>query len=114
VVRLDCRHCDRTGGYGLAGLMRRFGPAAGLPEVLVALSADCPAGRTAASTDPAALAFPTFQVTVALCGPHQPPASGHFVALIGGSPACSVAPGGSPCSSATPIYSAGLPRRGWG
>ena len=30
VVRLDCRYCDRTGRYGLAGLVQRFGAAAGL------------------------------------------------------------------------------------
>jgi hypothetical protein len=36
VVRLSCRYCDRTGRYGLAGLVRRFGPAAGLPDVLAA------------------------------------------------------------------------------
>jgi hypothetical protein len=42
LVRIDCQYCDRTGRYGLAGLERRFGPAAGLPDVLAALSADCP------------------------------------------------------------------------
>jgi hypothetical protein len=39
VVRLDCRHCLRSGRYRLAVLIERYGPAAGLPEVL---SADCP------------------------------------------------------------------------
>ena len=42
VVRIDCRHCDRTGRYGLAGLVRLYGPTAALPEVLAVLSADCP------------------------------------------------------------------------
>jgi hypothetical protein len=42
VVRVTCRRCDRAGRYRLAGLVERFGPAAGLPDVLEALAADCP------------------------------------------------------------------------
>jgi hypothetical protein len=42
LVRIDCRYCNRTGRYGLARLVQRFGPAAGLPDVLAALSAGCP------------------------------------------------------------------------
>jgi hypothetical protein len=42
VVRIECRYCDRTERYGLAWLVRRFGPAAALPEVLAALFTDCP------------------------------------------------------------------------
>jgi hypothetical protein len=42
VVRVTCRRCDRAGQYRLAGLVERFGPAAGLPDVLEALAADCP------------------------------------------------------------------------
>ncbi len=41
VVRLDCRECSRAERYALAWLVERFGPAAGLSDVLAALSADC-------------------------------------------------------------------------
>jgi hypothetical protein len=45
VVRIDCRRCDRAGGYRRAILVERFGPAASLPDVLGALFADCPRRR---------------------------------------------------------------------
>lgn len=41
VVRITCLYCPRAGQYHLARLVERFGPAAGLPEVLAMLSADC-------------------------------------------------------------------------
>ncbi len=41
VVCIDCRRCDRTGRYGLAELVQRFGPAASFSDVLAAVSADC-------------------------------------------------------------------------
>ena len=40
-VRVACTKCSRFGKYQLPALIRRYGPAAGLPEVLAALSADC-------------------------------------------------------------------------
>ena len=58
VVRIDCRHCDRSGRYGLALLVRRYGPAAGLPEVLAALSADCPRRQDWRITGPCSAGFP--------------------------------------------------------
>jgi hypothetical protein len=54
VVRIECQYCDRTERYGLAWLVRRFGPAAALPEVLAALSDDCPRRHT----EPCGAAFP--------------------------------------------------------
>ena len=58
VVRIDCRYCDLTERYGLAGLVRRFGPAAGLSDVLEALSADCPRRQNWHSTGPCGAGFP--------------------------------------------------------
>src|SRR3954454_9241461 len=58
VVRLDCPYCDRTGRYGLAGLVHRFGPAACLPDVLAALSADCPRRRAWRTRGPCGAGFP--------------------------------------------------------
>ena len=43
IVRLCCDVCGRKGGYRLARLAARYGPERPLPEVLTALSADCPA-----------------------------------------------------------------------
>jgi hypothetical protein len=42
VVRIACCHCDWTERYRRAGLAKRFGPTAGLPDVLDLLAADCP------------------------------------------------------------------------
>ena len=42
VVRLECARCSRAGRYRLTSLIARSGPAAGLPEVLETLAADCP------------------------------------------------------------------------
>ena len=58
VVRLDCRHCDRTGRYGLAELVQRFGPAAGLPDVLAAVSADCSRRQDWRTRRPCGAGFP--------------------------------------------------------
>jgi hypothetical protein len=58
VVRIDCGYCDRTGRYGLAGLVRRYGPAAGLPDVLKALSADCPRRQDWPIHGPCGACFP--------------------------------------------------------
>jgi hypothetical protein len=48
---------DQTGRYGLAGLVRRYGPAAGLSEVLAVLSADCPRREDWRSTEPCGACF---------------------------------------------------------
>ena len=48
IVDVGCEACGRAGRYRLPALLERFGPAAGLPDVLAALAADCPhrgAGR---------------------------------------------------------------------
>jgi len=58
VVRIECRYCDRTERHGLAGLVRRYGPAAALPEVLAALAADCPRREDWRSTGPCGAGFP--------------------------------------------------------
>lgn len=42
LVELECPRCGRAGRYRRAGLMQRFGPAAGMPDVLATLSGDCP------------------------------------------------------------------------
>jgi hypothetical protein len=58
LVHIDCRHCDRTGRYGLAGLVRLYGPAAALPEVLATLSADCPRQQDWRTAGPCGAGFP--------------------------------------------------------
>ena len=58
VVRLNCQHCPRAGWYTLAGLIARYGPAAGLPDVLAALSADCPYRQDWRITGPCGAGFP--------------------------------------------------------
>jgi hypothetical protein len=58
LVRIECSHCDRTGRYGLALLVQRFGPAAGLPDVLAALSADCPRRQDGRINGPCGAGFP--------------------------------------------------------
>jgi len=58
VVRLDCRHCPRAGWYTLDGLIARFGPAAGVPEVLAALSAGCPRRQDWRTHGPCGAGFP--------------------------------------------------------
>lgn len=45
VVRLACEVCNRSGSYRLARLAAKYGPECDLDELLVALSADCPARR---------------------------------------------------------------------
>jgi len=42
LVRILCDRCDRAGQYRREALIDRFGPAAGLPDVLWTLSATCP------------------------------------------------------------------------
>ena len=58
VVRTDCQHCDWTGRYGLAGLVARFGPAAGLLDVLAALSTNCSRRPDWRVTGPCGAGFP--------------------------------------------------------
>jgi hypothetical protein len=62
VVRIECRYCDRTERYGLAWLVRRFGPAAALPDVLAALSDDCPRRQNWRHTGPCGAGFPDLSV----------------------------------------------------
>jgi hypothetical protein len=50
VVRILCDHCDRAGRYRREALIARFGPAAGLPDMLRTLSADCP--RQGSNSEP--------------------------------------------------------------
>jgi hypothetical protein len=58
LVHIACRYCDRTERYGLARLIRRYGPAAGLPDVLAALSADCPRRQDWRTHGPCGAGFP--------------------------------------------------------
>lgn len=58
LVHIDCVHCPRRGRYRLAGLIGRFGPAASVPEVLAALSADCERRRDWRITGPCGAGFP--------------------------------------------------------
>jgi hypothetical protein len=58
VVRIECRYCPRAGRYSLAGLVARFGPAAGLPEVLAALSVDYERRADWRITGPCGAGFP--------------------------------------------------------
>jgi hypothetical protein len=48
----------RAGWYTLAALVQCFGPAAGLPEVLAALSADCPRRQDWRFHGPCGAGFP--------------------------------------------------------
>jgi hypothetical protein len=58
VVRIACRHCLRAGQYRRAGLAERFGPVAGLPEVVEVLAADCPKRGIGQYSDPCGTYFP--------------------------------------------------------
>jgi hypothetical protein len=58
VVRIACRHCPRAGRYRRASLAERFGPAAGLPEVVEVLAADCPRRGVGRFRDPCGAHFP--------------------------------------------------------
>jgi hypothetical protein len=58
IVRIACLRCDRAGQYRLAGLVERFGPAAGLPDVLWTLSADCPRLGVGQFGDPCGAHYP--------------------------------------------------------
>jgi hypothetical protein len=40
-MRIACRDCPQASRHHLPGLVARFGPRAGLPDVLAALSAEC-------------------------------------------------------------------------
>jgi hypothetical protein len=58
VVRVACTRCDRAGRYRLAGMLDRFDPAAGGPDVLAALSADCPRRGINRYGDPCGVYYP--------------------------------------------------------
>ncbi|MDO9713795.1 hypothetical protein [Paracraurococcus lichenis] len=58
LVLVECRRCPRRGRYRLATLLQRFGPTATLPEVLVALSADCDRRRDWRHDGPCGAGFP--------------------------------------------------------
>jgi hypothetical protein len=58
VVRIVCQPCGRAGRYRLSGLIARFGPDTGLPEVLAALNADCPRRRDWRQDGPCRAGFP--------------------------------------------------------
>jgi hypothetical protein len=58
VVRIDCRYCDHSERCGLASLVRRYGPAAALTEVLAVLVAECPRQQDWHSTGPCGAGFP--------------------------------------------------------
>jgi hypothetical protein len=58
VVRIACRHCPHAGRYRRAGLAERFGPAAGLPEVVEVLAADCLKRGIGQFSDPCGTYFP--------------------------------------------------------
>jgi hypothetical protein len=58
VVRVGCTRCDRAGRYRLAELIAYFGPAAGAPAVLDALSTDCPRRRVAQYGAPCGVYYP--------------------------------------------------------
>jgi hypothetical protein len=69
VVRIDCRYCERAGRYRLAALVQQFGPAAVLPEVLAALSADCPRRADWCITRPCGAGFPDLTEPLRWCRP---------------------------------------------
>lgn len=58
VILVDCPRCGRAGRYALARLVERFGPAAGLPDVLAVLAADCPRRGVGRFTDPCGAGLP--------------------------------------------------------
>lgn len=57
VVRVACEACGRAGSYRLSSLVERFGPAAGLPDVLAVLAADCPRRGAGRFSDPCGARF---------------------------------------------------------
>lgn len=58
VLRVACGACGRAGRYGVPALVERFGPAAGLPDVLAVLAADCPRRGAGRFSDPCGARFP--------------------------------------------------------
>lgn len=44
-LKIECGPCGRCGNYSTARLVVRFGPEIRLPDLLSALSADCPERR---------------------------------------------------------------------
>jgi len=58
VVRIECTTCGWADQYRLVALMARFGPAAGLSDVLFVLSADCPRQQEWRFTGSCVASFP--------------------------------------------------------
>lgn len=57
LVRIQCDACGRWGQYAYARLVERFGPAAGLPDVLSALAGGCPRRGAGQYSDPCGARF---------------------------------------------------------
>jgi hypothetical protein len=70
VLVVACSRCDRAGRYRLDTLISRHGPGYGVPELLRALSADCPKRESVSVYD--------------LCGIHCPDLSKLFIGPTGG------------------------------
>ena len=62
LVRVTCHRCELARQYQKAALIEVYGPAAGLPDLLVALSADCLQRGTPETSKLCAARFPDFEV----------------------------------------------------
>ena len=51
-LHVGCDGYGRSGRYGVASLVERFGPCAVLPDVLASISADCPRRGAGRFSDP--------------------------------------------------------------
>lgn len=58
LLRVACDACGRAGRYQLSALLERFGPAAGLPDVLAVLAAGCLRRGAGRFSDPCGARFP--------------------------------------------------------
>jgi hypothetical protein len=61
LVRVTCHRCMLARQFQLTSLIDTYGPAAGLPDVLATLSADCLRHRAIQTSDLCAARFPDFE-----------------------------------------------------
>lgn len=61
LVRVTCHRCRLARHFQRAALIETYGPAAGLPDVLAALSADCLRHSATQTSDLCSARFPEFE-----------------------------------------------------
>ena len=62
-IEIHCTKCGRQGRYRRESLLHRYSPTLHLPDVLVALSADCPRRGTGQFSDPCEAVYGTQPLT---------------------------------------------------